>query len=137
MGLAFLDWCRMNLKKALADEPEIWTRQGFLDRHRAKVAPYDQVLAGKNPLEVLKHWRKAEDILRETGLIEAPQSPTKPPKRQGWADDWKREPLPWKPGPRLRPVLEAMAENKYVEKPRQLNVSKRKGGRPRKNTSNQ
>ena len=132
LGLAFFDWCRMNPAGALAETPALFSRQWFLERHRAKIAPYDEVLAGEHPADVWKHWHAAEGLLRETGLIEAPPSLTKPPQRQGWATEWKREPPLWKPGPILRPVLESLAQNKFVEKPRQLNPAKRKLGRPRK-----
>lgn len=136
VGLSFLHWCRCNIREALSDSPTLPTRRDLMDMYTSKKAPYNEVLEGPNPLRVFQYWHGLEELLRAAQLIEAPQSPLKPTKRQGWQDDWQNERPQWKPGPLLRQSLEILAQKKFVESPRQLNPAKqrRKPGRPRKTT---
>ncbi len=133
LGLAYLNWCRVHLHNAL--EGRAPSRKYLLDFHATKTAPYTEVLAGSHPQRALKYWAEAEDLLREVELLEAPKSSLKPPPGYRWQEPWLQAACGWKPGPRLRPVLEALAQNKFPEMPRQLNAAKapaRKRGRPRK-----
>jgi hypothetical protein len=130
VGLAYLHWCRLHLHEALRGEAP--TRKHLLEQYAVSTMPYEEVLQSKDPIRALKYWKGAEDYLREGQLIEAPGSALKPENRQDWQSAWLRQRPQWQPGPLLRPVLEALAQNKFEAKPRELNPARQRPGRPRK-----
>jgi hypothetical protein len=131
LGLAYLNWCRWHLHEALRGE--VPTRGQLLDQHPAKKAPYQEILDSKDPRRALSYWHGAENYLRDSGLIEvSAKSPVTTQQRKGWQKQWLTTPPPWKPGPKLRPILEGLAQKRFVSKPRELNPAQKKPRRSRK-----
>ena len=128
LGLAYFHWCRLHLHRALKGQVPP-SRRELLDQFPSKTTGYESLMSSDDPGRALKYWKGAEDYLREAGFIEAAEASVKPASRKGWKDAWLVESPEWKPGPQLRPILEALAANLFTPSPRSLRTFK---GRKRK-----
>lgn len=114
------------------------TRRELLDRYAAKVAPYEEVLAGNNPQRVIGYWCAALGILADSGFIAregevkrtAAQIRAALP-RQGWADVWLDEAVSITPAGTMKSAIEARAAALPDHRPRDLRKPKRKTERSR------
>lgn len=135
LGMGYFQWCRCNLQAALrGDAPP--GREFLLSQFPSKKSPYDTLLSGPNPKRALEYWCSAEDYLRDAGIIEAPPGERQPAKRKNWQPEWLSASPEWKPGPHLRPMLEALASHMPPDRPRQLRSPRKKAApRTRKSKS--
>lgn len=118
LGLAYLHWCRCHLPEATSGGTPR-SRRELLDQYPSKVAPYQEILASKNPRRALDYWRSAESYLRETELIETIEEDVEMPRKH-WQEKWLSAPPPWKPGSRLRQTLDELMKNRFQAAPRSL-----------------
>jgi hypothetical protein len=130
--LAYLYWCRCHLPEATnGSAPR--SRRELLDQYPSKVAPYQEILASKNPRRALDYWRSAESYLRETELIETVEEDAELPRKH-WQDKWLDAPPPWKPGLRLRQTLDELMKNRFRPAPRALQT--KRSAKPRATRKN-
>ncbi len=131
LGMAYFHWCRCHLLSAL-DGHKVPTRDALLNQFPNKKINHTDVLSSPNPRRAMQYWAGAEALLIEIGIIEAVPSTREAPMRQGWQKEWLESSPEWKPGPKLRPLLEALAQNVLPKRPVALANTQRKRGRPRK-----
>jgi hypothetical protein len=136
LGLAYINWCRRRVQQALAGQ-ELPTRRELLDAFPSKVAPYRDILVGKDPRRALSYWQSAETWLQESQIIEEGGAPYQPQARKGWQSVWLGERPDWKPGALLRPVLEGLEKRRFAPASRQLGKPARKRQKRRDLPSNE
>ena len=136
LGLAYINWCRRRVQQALAGQ-ELPTRRELLDAFPSKVAPYRDILEGKDPRRALAYWQSAETWLLKSQIIETGGAPYEPQARKGWQSVWLGERPDWKPGALLRPVLEGLEKRRFTPAPRQLSKPVRKRQKRRDLPSNE
>ncbi len=119
LGLAYINWSRRRVKQALAGQ-ELPSRLELLEAFPSKIAPYRTILEGSNPLRALTYWQAAENLLKESRIIETAAQLYQPASRKGWQSVWLSEAPPWKPGPLLQPVLEGIDARRFPERSRAL-----------------
>jgi len=129
LGLAYFHWCRLHLHGALKGQAPP-SRRELLDQFPSKTTGYESLMNSDDPGRSLKYWKGAEDYLREAGFIEGPEPPLKPASRKGWKDAWLADSPEWRPGPQLRPILEALAANLFAPAPRSLRTLKARKRKP-------
>jgi hypothetical protein len=133
IGLALASVWRRNPREANAGilKP---TRRELLDHYTSKIAPYQEILASKDPGLVIKYWCGALKILADSGFIarggEAcirPEVMRKSLPRQGWRDVWLDETVDIRQGAAvMAPALKERAEALPTLKPRDLKAKPRK-----------
>jgi len=137
LGLALANFWRRNPRQAL-DGSLRPTRRELLTHYAPKIADPLQVLRGSDPQRALMYWRGALAILCDQGFLAkegegalslADMKAARP--RYEWQDPWLDEHVDLRPGPDMRPAVQASADALPLYKPRAL-APKRKPGRPRK-----
>ncbi|HEX9998191.1 MAG TPA: hypothetical protein VGB45_13710 [Abditibacterium sp.] len=129
LGLAYINWSRRRIKEALVGEG-LPPRGELLDAFPSKVAPFREILEGKDPRRALSYWQAAEILLCESQIIETDAVLYEPATRKSWQNLWLSESPTWKPGPLLKPVLEGLSSRRFPDKPRVL--GKKSPPRPRR-----
>jgi hypothetical protein len=128
IGIAYLNWCRRH-PKAAKEGTLLPTRVELLSMFPAKMALYNEVLEGPNPIKAIKYWQGAlrelvsREILDDSGEAKEPK-----PKPEGnkWQTAWKNERVCLLPGSKLKEMLKDRTDALPASKPRNLTVPKRK-----------
>ena len=140
LGLALANFWRRQPHQALSGNLTP-TRRELLDRYTPKVAPPEEILAGKNPVRAVEYWHGALTILVECGFLASEGEAALSYKemrasmpRQNWQQEWLDGNAELHPGPLMRPAVEGCSRALPATQPRALNKPrpKRKRGRPRK-----
>ncbi len=132
LGMAYFQWCRCNVQKALNGDPPP-PREWLLEQFPSKKTDFRTVLQGTNPQRALEYWNGAEIHLGEGGIIITNVLSPSPSRRKGWQEIWLAEAPRWKPGPLLCPILENLSNRQMPLRPQSFAPLKRRRGRPRKN----
>ena len=142
LGLSLANFWRRKPHEAVGLAPPIKpTRRELLARYTPKSSPPLELLQSDKPKRAVEYWRDALAILVEKKFLakegEAVRSVAQmlePFGRQGWQEAWLDECVELHPGPVMWQPIYDVALDKPLEKPRALNASKNKGGRPKKKT---
>jgi hypothetical protein len=139
IGLALVSLWRREPQAVLSGKL-LLTRRELLDHFTPKKNPPMEVLASDNPQRARKYWHDAQELLAETEILSrqgeaAHPTHTKQQSRKGWQEGWLDERVSLQPGLRMLPAVRAAAESRFPERPRNLSLPKRRGGRPRKGAS--
>lgn len=125
IGIALAHFWRRNSHNALSGS-RLPTRRQLLDMFPASQSHYLDVLAGKNPRRVSEYWHKALRLLVEYEFIsdmgEARVRQSALP-RQGWQRGWLDESVELRPGPQITLALAAVSQNRYQQRPRDLQAA--------------
>jgi hypothetical protein len=136
VGLALAYFWRSHLREAL-DGTLRPTRRELLTKYTPTTAVPLDVLYGDHPFRALEYWQDALGILCERKFLAAEGEPSRKPAdireklpRYEWQDEWLDERVDLRPGPDMRPFIEALAKSLPPLRPKVLAPKKR--GRPRK-----
>lgn len=132
LGMAYFQWCRCNVSKALNGEPPP-SREWLLEQFPSKKSNFHTVLQSSNPQRAVEYWRGAESHLIDGRIITCDSETVAPMRRKGWQVNWLNESPYWKPGALLLPILESLHNRQLPIRPQSFAPVKRRRGRPRKN----
>ena len=131
IGLTLLDCWRRRSQETL--------RGKFYESRRDLLTTYQptgcdplEILNSGNPGHIIEYYYNALAVLVEKGVI-APEGDAAPRRNrreglleQGWAEQWLKAVPEICPGAMFLPYLESIANNRYIEKPKDLKAIPRK-----------
>lgn len=131
IGAALLSFWRRNPREQSAGllKP---TRRELLDHFAAKIAPYEEILAGNDPQRAIKYWCGALQLLADDGFIERigeaainakQMRDGLPPK--GWKDIWLDQIVNIEVGAKMKEAFTARVKALPALKPRDLKTKPR------------
>lgn len=132
LGLAIANFWRRQPQAALNGSIHP-TRRELLDRYKAKVAPYQEIIESSRWSRVREYWHGALRILVSNQFL-SPEGEPSSKVSYNRRDQWLDEKVLLLPGPLMKPWVETCAENRLSYDLKPLDASKRKRGRPKKNS---